>query len=382
MDTRRSTTGEVAAIRPLDLETIDVVGFDLDHTLALYDDPAVNALAVRAASRYLVDKLGYPGALAEWTPPASMSAGARSIAIDFGHGALVKLDAARRVRLGKRHGEWIGAEELTQTYPDAIPDTPDRIHHIYSPFDVPTLWLFEAMADVGRAPGADDAARICGDVRRMLDLAHTDGTLKASLRAALPSLVSGLPGVLERLEAWRRSGKRLFIATNSERDYATAVLDHALGAHWREVFEVVAVSSRKPAFFSDPSRSTQPVVSSAGRATIVEGASALAIETMLGVARERILYVGDNARADTRPARVRGWRTVHVVSELSQRDEDLDGWGAALAHRGAPTWFARLIHDHADAVCDRADRLLSGSPLSRLDPAADLDALSTFRESP
>jgi HAD superfamily 5'-nucleotidase-like hydrolase len=382
MDTRRSPNGHLLALRALDLDGIDVVGFDLDHTLALYDDPAVNALAVRAASRYLVDKLGYPGALAEWTPPGRMSAGARSIAIDFDHGALVKLDAQRRVRLGRRHGEWVDADLLARMYPETIPDTTDRVHHIYSPFDVPTLWLFEAMADVGGAPESHDAALVCRDVRRMLDLAHTDGTLKTRLLADLPALVSGLPGMLDRLEAWRRAGKRLFVATNSERDYAAAVMDHALGVHWRDVFEVVAVSSRKPAFFADPPGVANPVVSSVGRATVIEEASAYAIESMFRVEPERILYVGDNARADIRPARRRGWRTVHVVSELGARAEDLDDWGAALAHRGMPTWFAQLIRDHADAVCDRADRLLSSRTDSPLYPAGELAVRSAFRESP
>lgn len=362
----------VHVFRSLDLADIDAVGFDLDHTLALYDDLAVNALAARAAAINLVEHLGYPTWIADEVLSRETPLAARAIAIDLESGALIKLDAGRRVRVGRHGGSWLPAPVLDRRYPAPLPDAAGRVYSVHSLFGVPTLWLFEVLARRANPDAVPEPARLCADVRRMLDLAHTNGTLKTALISRLTHWVFGVRGVGRALERWADSGKRLFVVTNSEREYATAVLDHVIGAEWRDLFDVVAVSSRKPAFFDANTDAPQHPEGdqTTGHARVLEGTGAATVEALLGTVPERVLYVGDNIHADIEPARRRGWRTVHVLYEISSSHARLDAWGPPLSHDGTETWFARTIREHADAACDRVDRLLAHEPRARLEPTA------------
>jgi HAD superfamily 5'-nucleotidase-like hydrolase len=371
--TRPFPAQPLSVLRPLDLARIDAVGFDLDHTLALYDDDAVNALAADATRALLVGRLGYPRwfAAPEALPP--MGPAARALSLDLHQGAVVKLDAGRRVRRARHRGRWLDASEVGRRFAGAVPDTGDAAYHVYSPFDLPTLRLFEALTADPRREALPDPVHLCGDIRRMLDATHTDGTLKARIFERLDDVIAPVPGIVGALEAWARAGKRLFVVTNSERDYAEAVLDHVIGSRWRARFDVVATSARKPEFFSRRSGpEPAPTPDDASGARVFDHAAAVDVERSLGVRRERVLFIGDNANADIRPARRFGWRTVHVLHELaSDGDAGADGWGSPLEEAGEPTWLWRLVLDHADVVCDRVDRFLATAPDARLAPADD-----------
>ncbi len=358
------------ALRPLDLSGVDAIGFDLDHTLALYNDDAINAIAADATRALLVERLGYPAWVADPVDLAPMEPAARALAVDLQEGAVVKLDAERRVRRARRDGRWLDGPDVARRFARAIPDTAEAAYHVYSPFDLPTLRLFESLTADERFSPRPAPAQLCGDIRRMLDTAHTNGTLKARIVERLESMVSPTPG-LDALAAWTRAGKRLFVVTNSEADYATAVLDRVMGDAWREYFDVVAASSRKPAFFDDAAPSSVMPATLSSRPRVVEHASARDIQEMLGTIRSRVLYVGDNANADIRPARRYGWRTAHVVPEIAATSAlNEQAWGGPLDEDGEPTWLMRLIHDHADVVCDRVDRLLALAPDARVAPPA------------
>ncbi len=360
--------GLLAANRPLDLGRIEAVGFDLDHTLALYDDDAVNALAMAEARQLLAAHRDFRDGDLVVAPNEHDAAVARALAIDLATAYIVKLDAGRRIRVARRGSTWLTPREVAAAYPHRAPDDGDGIHPISSRFDIPTMWLFDAAARAC-APGAVlDAASVCRDVREMLDWSHTRGELKQRLVSDLPRFVAGIHGIAERLEQWQRAGKRLFVVTNSERAYAIAVLDLAVGPQWRTLFDVVSTASAKPSFFT-----RSGVAHGTGRcerATILEGAHAGTLEGLLGVRGEQILYAGDNARTDVLAARAHGWRTLHVVSELSTAKTLHGEWGSAFAIENEPSWFAHQVRDSADLVCDRVDRLFELSPDARVEAAS------------
>lgn len=352
--------------RPLDLREIDAVGFDMDHTLALYDDAAVNALAMAEAQELLVARRGYRSRDVTAFPQPGDDAAARSLALDLTHSHVVKLDADRRVRIARRAGAWLEAAEIERAHPDRVPEHA-TVHPISSPFDTPTLWLFEAVTGaLATTQTRFDAVRVCLDVREMLDVSHTQGDLKRHLVRDLARFVSPVTGAVARLREWKRAGKRLFVVTNSERAYASAVLDLVVGPDWRRLFDVVATSSAKPAFFErQPTPMPRVDRESSHDAFVAEGAHASAIERILGAAGERVLYAGDNPLADVRAARTYGWRTVHVVAELGANIDDTAGddrWGSPFAAAGERSWFARMVEENADVACDRIDRLLDADP--------------------
>src|SRR5205809_6889416 len=90
-------------IRALDLGSIDAVGFDLDHTLALYDDHAVNVIAATETVPIL-ESVGHPGAV---FPTENITSSARGLSMDLRHGNVIKISADGRVMLGRRGDDWL-----------------------------------------------------------------------------------------------------------------------------------------------------------------------------------------------------------------------------------------------------------------------------------
>jgi HAD superfamily 5'-nucleotidase-like hydrolase len=335
-------------VRPLDLASIEAVGFDLDHTLALYDDHAVNLLAAGETVPFL-EEVGHPNAS---YPTQNVTMTARGLSMDLLHGNVIKIGAGGQVILARRGEEWLSGDEIAATYDGHDPADEATTWHVNSPFDIPTLWFFSTLGPRIRDPAESAyASRVLGDIRRSLDRSHTHGELKRHIMRDMPRYVSAIPGVRAGLERWKQSGKRLFVVTNSDQAYAGRVLDHVLGGGWQELFDLVLTDAGKPRFFADH-------------------AHAQHVEERLGVERERILYAGDNTRTDIAPARRRGWKTLHVVTEIAAPRAETP-WFAALHHHGAPTWFARRIRDHADATCARIDAFLALDPNLRLAPIND-----------
>jgi HAD superfamily 5'-nucleotidase-like hydrolase len=365
--------------RPVDFDRIRAVGFDLDHTLALYDDAAVNALAMAEAQRLLVDQRGYHDSDVAVAPRAGDAASARALALDLTQSHVVKLDADRRVRVARRAGVWLASDEIARAHADPVSEHNDAVHFLSSPFDVPTLWLFEAITRA-RGEAGINPLRACRDARQMLDYSHTRGELKRHLLGDLTRFVAPVAGVRERLLAWLRAGKTLFVVTNSESAYAMEVLDVVVGPQWSDIFDIVAASSSKPAFFQ-PGSTRASRSTTVGRSQVVEGADAKSLEAHLGVRAEDVIYVGDNARHDVQAARAHGWKTVHVVAELAATHAaDHFGWGSPFVSGDAPSWFARVMRETADVVCDRVDRLLDLDPTGRLD--LETTGVSAWGESP
>jgi HAD superfamily 5'-nucleotidase-like hydrolase len=378
--------GPVVVIRPLNLAHLDAVGFDLDHTLALYDDHALNLLAAAETIELLRRQKGYP---ADWLRLAGDPLpAARGLSLDLRHGNVVKIGADRVVRLARRGEVWLDEAEIRARYRDPDPADEETIWHIHSPFDVPTLWFFAALAPrLGAAAARETVsapvARALRDIRTMLDHSHTRGALKASIGQDLGRYVSPAGRVREGLERWGSAGKRLFVVTNSDRAFATAVLDRVVGPAWRDLFALVVTDADKPAFFTAPPARGNAAdrLPRDGGARVLSGASATEVERLIGVERHRVLYAGDNARCDIAPARRHGWRTAHVAAEFAgSRDDPV--WGGALEHRGEPTWFAAVIREHADLVCARVDGLLDLDPHGALENGEDFFARLARGEAP
>jgi FMN phosphatase YigB (HAD superfamily) len=190
-------------------------------------------------------------------------------------------------------------------------------------------------------PGTD-CADLCGLIRSELDRAHTRGRFKRRVLDDVERLVRPLPSGTAPFEGLREAGKTLFVLTNSEADYATALLDRLFGPSWHTLFDTVVSDAGKPGFY---------------------GAPAARLEASLGAgAPGRILYAGDSVMSDTVPARRRGWRTAHVVQELSGGRHDTGDWGAALVDDGVPTWFAAMITASADVYAAEVGDIIAEGP--------------------
>eukprot|EP00166_Cyanidium_caldarium_P000272 ctg_1106.g428 len=195
---------------------------------------------------------------------------------------------------------------------------------------------------------ADDARisylNLWQDVRAASDIVHERGLLKQRTLERLTEYLSDDDATYRMLRLLRGAGKRLFLLTNSEYWYTSAVMDYMVGrfacpddpsAGWRHAFDVCIVGAKKPTFFRNGTtlrevdvRTGRPKLDDvrtrhlrleALRGRVFQGGSIAIFHALAGVARgSSVLYVGDHVYADVLLARkAHHWRTLLVVPELS-----------------------------------------------------------------
>jgi hypothetical protein len=123
----------------------------------------------------------------------------------------------------------------------------------------------------------------------------------------------------------------LLLITNSEWHYTRAMMEYTFDGFlpngtWRDLFDVVIVSARKPGFFSrqsplfevvDEDGLLKPATRMHGANRIYYGGNATTVEDHLGCSGDEILYVGDHIFADVKVSKsVRRWRTALVLREM------------------------------------------------------------------
>jgi HAD superfamily 5'-nucleotidase-like hydrolase len=314
--------------RNLRLTSVQAIGFDLDHTLALYKPVPFERLAFERAKHKLVE-LGYPRAVLPLRYDHSYVI--RGLIVDRQRGNIIKMD---------RHHYVVQASHGTRKLPPEMRKrlyTTRRIRvtgQTYAPvdtlFSLPEISLYAQLVDLAdREPGRPNYRRLYEDVRRVVDEAHADGSIKNLIaRAPLRYLAidPNLPATLNRMVT---HGVRLFLLTNSEAAYTDLIMDTLLSGklprrpHWTDCFDLVVVRARKPDFFArhDPLVPLDPQTLGASRRGTrfaFSGGSVVALERALGVTGDRVLYFGDHTYGDIlRSKRSRGWRTAMIIQELA-----------------------------------------------------------------
>ena len=140
----------------------------------------------------------------------------------------------------------------------------------------------------------------------------------------------------------KAAGKKLLLITNSEWSFTSRMMAHAYDRHlpgdmtWRQLFDVVIVAARKPAFFTergpffevvDEEGLLRPLAGPLRVGGIYLGGSAAQVEHDLGVSGDEILYVGDHMFGDVHVSkRTLSWRTALVLRELEAEVSALEDY--------------------------------------------------------
>ncbi len=319
--------------RNLSMAQIDWVGFDMDYTLAIYDQEQMDRLSIEVTAARLLRR-GYP----EWitTIPYDTRFAIRGLLIDKKHGNVVKMDRYKAAGKAYRGFRQLGKDELRAVYHQTKLRAPTTRYHF-----IDTLYaLSEAAVYAGAIDAYDrraiqvDHARLFADIRECIDEAHRDGTVYSAVAAELPRFIKRDPELAPTLHKLRSAGKKLFLLTNSRRPYTDLVMSYLLGAAspeyptWRHYFDLVIVAASKPAFFQEhrpimervrddeddsPLRPAQALE----RGRIYEGGNLHDLERMLAVTGDRVLYVGDHIYGDIlRSKKESAWRTAMIIQEL------------------------------------------------------------------
>jgi HAD superfamily 5'-nucleotidase-like hydrolase len=331
--------------RNLRMSAIAWVGFDMDYTLAIYNQREMDELSIRATIAKLVER-GYPKFVA--TVAQYPSFPVRGILIDKRFGHILKMNRYKFVTKGYHGLRELAKEDLRQLYHSKKirPATP-RYHWIDTLYALSEAAIYAALVDAMEQRGlAVDFAKMFTDIRESIDEAHRDGTILEAVASDFPRFVHKDPELAPTLHKLRSAGKRLFLLTNSRWSYTDKMMTYLIGdamgeyPHWRNYFDVVICAAMKPAFFQE----RRPLMEQSGgelvpaafpleRGKIYEGGNLQDLERALGVVGDEVLYVGDHIYGDIlRSKKESAWRTAMIIQELE---------GEVLAHDSCHEDFER-----------------------------------------
>lgn len=334
--------------RNLKLAQVEMVGFDMDYTLALYNQPKIEELSIRATLHKLVTAKGYPAAIKELTYDPAL--GIRGLVVDQLHGNVFKPDrygTPGRAMHGLRPLDATQRAELYQRQRTSL--SASRYAWIDSLFALPEAVMYMRLVDFFDAFSGPkpEYAQLWRDIRECIDLAHRDGSIKIIVAAALAEFIDRDPHLAEALHKFRSSGKRLFLLTNSAWDYTNPVmsflLDDTLPAYpsWRNFFDVIVVSASKPAFFTDTAPFLEldpegqpldkPLDGPFVRGRVYSGGNVREFEQRARARGDRVLFVGDHIYGDMlRSRKSSTWRTAMILQELEHEIVTHDRVGPEL----------------------------------------------------
>jgi HAD superfamily 5'-nucleotidase-like hydrolase len=224
LDARRA----IFTNRTLRFSRIKAVGFDFDHTLAVYNCAALDRLAMDLVIDRLIREEKIKEEYFDSLPAAEFAC--KGLCVDIELGNVVKIDRHGHVTRAYHGKQRLTPDEKRKAYGDSdyIPHVThgDRFVQVDSAFAKPEVLIYSAVAprmDVGKRRDLWET------IRRHTDLIHRDGTLKKILMERPLDFLEPDPEIIPMIRRLRDAKKKVFLLTNSEWEYTRAMAGPALG---------------------------------------------------------------------------------------------------------------------------------------------------------
>ncbi|MCA9669277.1 MAG: HAD-IG family 5'-nucleotidase [Myxococcales bacterium] len=378
--------------RTLNMRSIRAIGYDMDYTLIHYNVVAWEQRAYDYLQQKLVETHGFEAVGALSFDPEMVI---RGLVIDLALGNVVKCNRFGYVKAAYHGTSPLPYAEQREHYARMVVDLAEpRFVFVNTLFSLCEVCMYGQLVDLLDA-GQLGAGRNYWDLHRAvkssLDEAHMEGRLKAEIVANPDRFVELDADTPLALLDQKRAGKKLLLITNSEWPYTQAMMSYAFDRFlpeqmtWRELFDVIIVSARKPAFFTtdspvfevvDTERALlSPTLGAIAEGGIYLGGHASHVERLLGLSGDEILYVGDHMYGDLHVSkRLLRWRTALILRELEGELAAVEGFDetqgelsrmmqdkGALEHEACQLRLALLRHGErrgtrrADAYGPRGD---------------------------
>ncbi|MBN2432096.1 MAG: HAD-IG family 5'-nucleotidase [Acidobacteria bacterium] len=324
--------------RTLNLRSLRAIGYDMDYTLIHYHIHAWEARAYEYVRLSLAGR-GWPVQDLVFDPDLAI----RGLIVDTRLGNVVK---ANRFGYIKRayHGTCpLDFDTQRRTYSRTIIDLNDRRWVVHNTlFSLSRSCIYMQLVDLmdrQALPEVLGYAELYDTVRNTLSQAHMEGKLKGEIVAAPKRFVDLDPDTPAALLDQKEAGKKILLITNSDWAYTRAMMSYSFDRFlpaamtWRELFDLVIISARKPEFFAGTSPVFEIVTEEgllqscpAGiqKSGIFMGGNASLVEEFLHCHGSDILYVGDHIYGDVHQSKnVRRWRTALILRELEAEIREL-----------------------------------------------------------
>ncbi|CAN4095017.1 unnamed protein product [Withania somnifera] len=322
--------------RTLNLRSISAIGYDMDYTPMHYNVMAWEGRAYDYCMENLRN-VGFPVDGLAFDPDLVI----RGLVIDKEKGNLVKADRFGYIKRAMHGTRMLSTREVSEIYGRELVDLrkESRWEFLNTLFSVSEAVAYMQMVDrldegvIGPDLCPHDYKCLYKAVGKALFRAHVEGQLKSEIMSKPELFVEPDPELPLALLDQKEAGKRLLLITNSDYHYTDKMMQHSFNRYlpnemnWRDLFEMVIVSARKPEFFQ-MSHPMYEVVTGEGLMSpcfkarpggLYSGGSAQMVESSLNVHGDEILYVGDHIYTDVSQSKVHlRWRTALICRELEE----------------------------------------------------------------
>lgn len=325
--------------RSLNMERIKAIGFDMDHTLLMYNRETFESLAFRETLKKFIEA-GYPEELAELEFKPSFLI--RGLLVDMDRGNLLKVDGHKYVKTAF-HGTKLVDKETRHKLYNSESFKAQEFLSVDTFFALSEVQLFVEIVDFMDANPKKikkTYREVYGDLRKFIDLSHADGSIKNLVMADPVKFVRKDKHLSTALMRLVDGGKSLFLLTNSGWDYTNAMMsfilnnEHEEFPNWRDYFDYTIVSAGKPGFFTG-SQPFLEVMTDSGllkphsgnlmTSRVYQSGNANLFQKVTKFRGDEILYVGDHIFGDIMQSKGKlNWRTLLVVEELEHELENLE----------------------------------------------------------
>lgn len=341
--------------RNLRFDLVTTVGFDMDYTLAIYRQEAMDRLSIDATAQKLCGQLGYPDCLLE--APYRTDFPIRGLLIDRKYGNILKMDRYRYVKRayhGMRELDRDERHKLYHSRPVRVGTA--RYHWVDTLYGLSEVAMYAgAIEQLDREGIEVDHGALFDDIRRSIDLSHQDGSILDQIVADKERFVVRDPELARTFHKLKSAGKKLFLLTNSHAGYTQEMMSYLLDGQlngyssWRAFFDVIVTAAQKPKFFTDDTRRFEPAepdleapVDGFERGRLYKGGCLAELHRLFEPESDRVLYVGDHIYGDVlRAKKDSAWRTAMIVQEMDQE---------LRVHVAATPFFERM--DQLEAIRD------------------------------
>ncbi len=327
--------------RTLNLRAMHAIGYDMDYTLIHYNVRDWENTAFEHVKRNFIDQ-GWPLESLRYDHELMI----RGLVIDKELGNVVKTDRFGTVKHAFHGTQPMRFEDIKKVYAQVVVDlSADRWEFLNTLFSMSEACLFAQLVDLldaSKLPGILGYAQLYRKVRWTMDYTHMEGRLKNEIVSNPDRFVDLDPEAPLALLDQYHAGKKLLLITNSEWTYSRKMMSYAFDRFlpgnmtWRDLFALIIVEARKPAFFTSRNPLFEvvsedgllrPVYDGMKSDGIYLGGHAGQVEEALGIEGNQILFVGDHIFSDVHVSKdVQRWRTALVLRELEAEVEAVRGF--------------------------------------------------------
>ena len=372
--------------RNLRMDHVDLIGFDMDYTLAIYHMRRIEQLSFDMTVALLVGRFGYPADVRSIRYDHEFVM--RGLVVDKEHGNLLKMDRFNHVGRVYHGRRLLDRDAWVRLYRnEKIKLSSPRYAWIDTLFALPEASIYAEVIELLEGRGEKlDYGKLYDDIREAIDTVHRDGSLKTEIKKDLPAYVYQDPELAPALHKLRSGGKKLFLLTNSLFDYTDAVMRHLLDGRlpeypsWRNYFDQIVVGGAKPRFFTerhpfvelDESGAVVGEAQHLERGRIYQGGNLVDLERMTGIGGEHVLYVGDHIFGDILKSKKSSlWRTCMIVQELEEEIAHMERNAALIGELADSERLRARLEDelgHQKALLNGVERKLERGDVEGRDP--------------